>query len=216
MSLVLYGYWRSGAAWRVRIALELKGLAYTDAAIDLRQGEQQATEYLAINPQGLVPALGVDGIPLTQSLAILEWLEEAHPAPALLPGDPLDRAKVRAMATLCACDIHPLNNPRVLNALRQDLHADEDAVSVWINRWTTAGFAALERMLECHSGLFAFGDSATLADCCLVPQVYSARRFGVDLSIFPLIAKVDHNCAALAPFQAADARNQPDAPKADV
>jgi maleylpyruvate isomerase len=211
MSLKLLGYWRSGAAWRVRIALELKGLQYAQTAVDLRHGEQNSAGYLAINPQGLVPTLDVDGVAINQSIAILEWLEETHPLPSLLPSDPIDRARVRAMTALVACDIHPLNNLRVLHSLRHDLGADEIAVAAWIARWIDAGFQALEQMIERHGGAFAFGDHPTFADCCLVPQVYSARRFGVDMSPFPLIGKVDSQCGTLAPFIAADARNQPDA-----
>lgn len=211
MSLTLHGYWRSSAAYRVRIALNLKGLDYAQVTHDLRAGEQRSADYLARNPQGLVPALDADGTFLTQSPAILEWLEERHPAPPLLPNGLNDRAVVRAMAALVCCDIHPLNNLRVLSALRTDLAASEAHVGQWIARWMNAGFGALEQMIARHGAGFAFGDSPTLADCCLVPQVYSARRFAVDLGAYPAIAQVAQRCDALPAFRGADPAMQPDA-----
>ncbi len=209
--MILHGYWRSGAAYRVRIALALKGVAYDQVTHDLRTGAQASDAYRALNPQALVPALETDGDVLTQSPAILEWLEERYPAPALLPAAPTDRAVVRAMVATVACDIHPLNNLRVLQALRRDLGADEEAVAAWMARWIGEGFAALEVMITRHGRGFAFGDTPTFADCCLVPQVYSAERFAIDLTPYPqLMAAVDR-ARALPAFQAAHPDRQPDA-----
>jgi len=205
MNLTLHGYWRSGAAWRVRIALGLKGLDYTAVPHDLRIGAQASPAYLALAPQGLVPALEADGAVLTQSLAIMEWLEP------LLPTDALARAHVRAMAGAIACDIHPLNNLRVLQSLRHDLGADKAQIAAWEARWITTGFAALEASVARHGGRFAFGDTPTLADCCLIPQIGSARRFGVDLAAFPRLVAVDAHCATLNPFRAAAPAAQSDA-----
>lgn len=209
VNLVLHTYWRSGAAWRVRIALSLKGLDFIAMPRDLRIGAQRENVYLALNPQGMVPTLETDGQILVQSMAILEWLEEQYPQPALLPEGIYGRAVVRAMAQTIACDIHPLNNLRVLDSLRADLTAGEDQVSAWINRWITQGFTALETQIRRYGGAFAFGDRPTIADCCLIPQVYSARRFGVDLSPFPEISRVDAQCAELGSFQSAHAESQP-------
>ena len=211
MSLTLHDYWRSGAAWRVRIALNLKGLDYTQIAHNLRTGEQRDPAYLALNPQALVPTIEADGAVLTQSLAILEWLEEVHPQPPLLPRDPLGRAHVRAMAAIVACDIHPLNNLRVLNSLRDDLGADDAASGAWIARWMTAGFVALEAMVARHGGAYSYGDAPTFADCCLVPQVASAQRFKVELTPYPNIVRVAETCAAHPAIAAAHAGHQPDA-----
>lgn len=209
MSLVLHGYWRSGAAYRTRIALNLKGLAYEQAAIDLRTGLQRSEAFKALNPQGLVPALEADGDIITQSPAILEWLEETHPQPPLLPRNPLDRARVRAMAAIVCCDIHPLNNLRVLTSLRQDLAADEAAVSAWIARWIGHGFEALEAMVGDQG--WCFGPAPTLADCCLVPQVYGAERFAVDLAPYPRLRAIAANAADHPAFAAAHPSRQPDA-----
>jgi maleylpyruvate isomerase len=209
--LRLHGYWRSTASYRVRIALNLKGIAYEQAAHDLRLGEQRDPGYRAIAPQGLVPALETDGLVVTQSLAILEWLEERFPEPALLPADPNGRAVVRSMAALIACDIHPLNNLRVLQALRSQLSADEPQVEAWIGRWIGEGFAALEELLGRHGGAFAYGDAPSLADCCLVPQVYSAERFKVDLAPYPRIHAAAARAGELAAFVAAHPARQPDA-----
>ena len=162
--MILHGYWRSGASYRVRIALNLKGVAYDQAAHDLRRGEQKGAAYLALNPQGLVPALEVDGQVLIQSPAILEWLEETHAQPALLPDGAGDRATVRAMAALIGCDIHPLNNLRVLTSLRRDFEADPAAVDAWAARWITPGFDALQVLVGRHGAGWCFGDAPTLAD----------------------------------------------------
>ncbi|GGY91717.1 maleylacetoacetate isomerase [Novosphingobium colocasiae] len=216
MSLVLHGYWRSSAAYRVRIALALKGLEYQPVSHDLRGGAQHAPAYRALAPQALVPALEADGQVLTQSLAILEWLEETHPAPALLPAGAGERAIVRAMALCVACDIHPLNNLRVLQVLKHDLGLDEAARDRWVARWIGEGFAALETMVARHGGQYCFGDEPGLADCCLVPQIYNARRFGVDLEPYPRLVAIDGACQALAAFAAAAPENQPDAPGPDA
>jgi len=207
----LHGYWRSTAAYRVRIALNLKGLDYQQVTHNLRAGEQAASPYAEINPQKLVPALEADEVVLPQSLAIMEWLDERHPEPSLLPGDANDRAVVRAMAQTIACDIHPLNNLRVLNRLRRDFAADEAAISAWIADWIGSGFEALEQMIERHGGQFAFGDAPTLADCCLVPQVYSATRFAVDLAPYPRLTSAAERAASLDAFVAANPSRQPDA-----
>lgn len=207
----LHDYWRSTASYRVRIALNLKGLAYDRAPHDLRRAEQREEAYLALNPQGLVPALETGSWVLTQSLAILEWLEETYPKPPLLPPDPDDRAIVRAMAATVACDIHPLNNLRVLETLRGPLRASEDQVLAWISRWIGDGFAALEPLVARHGGRFAFGDTPTYADCCLVPQLYSAERFGVDVSAFPRLRAVSAAARDLPEVSAAQPDLQPGA-----
>ncbi|MEH3045567.1 maleylacetoacetate isomerase [Sphingomonas adhaesiva] len=207
--MILHGYWRSSAAYRVRIALALKGVAYDQVPHDLRRGEQR--DLGTLNPQPLVPALDTgDGV-LTQSPAILEWIEETWPAPPLLPGARKDRAIVRAMAAIVACDIHPINNLRVLNALRGDLSANEATVQRWIARWIADGFAALEVLIARHGAGFAFGDTPTLADCHLVPQVYGAERFAVDLSPYPALMAAAERARALAAFAAAHPAVQPDA-----
>ncbi len=211
MTLILHGYWRSGTSYRTRIALNLKGVHYETAPVDLRTGEQAGEAYRAIDPQGLVPTLEADGQALIQSPAILEWLEETHPDPPLLPKDPASRAQVRAMAALIGCDIHPLNNLRVLRSLKRDLGATDEQLSAWEARWIAEGFGALERLIERHGGGFAWGDAPTLADCYLVPQVYSALRFGVGLSAYPRILAVDERMQALEPVAAAHPDRQPDA-----
>jgi len=211
MSLMLHGYWRSTASYRVRIALNLKGVVYEQAAHDLRTGAQRDPAYLSLAPQGLVPALETPEGPLTQSLAILDWIEDRWPEPALLPKDAYDRAVVRAMAGLIAADIHPLNNLRVLKVLREAFSASEDQVQNWIARWITDGFTALEAMIRQHGGAFAFGDRVSLADCLLVPQLYSAERFSVDLAPFVHVRRVAAAALALAPVAAAHPSQQPDA-----
>jgi maleylacetoacetate isomerase len=212
MSLVLHSYWRATAPYRVRIGLHLKGLEYHYSAVDLRAGEQAQPPYRALNAQALTPTLEVDGVVLTQSLAILEWLEETHPEPALLPKDPLDRAVVRAMADIVACDIHPLNNLRIARALLAMKVSDEDRQS-WVARWITDGFNALEPMVARHGAGFAFGAAPSIADCCLIPQVYSAERYEVDLTAYPAIRAVADHALHHPAFAEAHPDKQPDAPR---
>ena len=209
--MILHGYWRSGAAYRVRIALALKGLAYETQGHDLRTGAQKAADYVALNPQGMVPALQIDGAVLTQSPAILEWLEETHPQPPLLPSEPLSRARVRAMAALITCDIHPLNNLRVGKSLREDFGADQAAVDAWAARWIAPGFTALEALVERDGQGWCFGDTPTLADACLIPQIYSAHRFNVPLDAYPRLLAIDAAAQAHPAFIAAHPDRQPDA-----
>lgn len=212
----LYGYFRSSASWRVRIALNLKGLQADLVPRHLRRGEQRDPGYLALNPQGLVPALLPDDSPmhdgpaLTQSLAIIEWLEERHPEPALLPSDPHRRARVRAFALAIACDIHPVQNLKVLARLRH-LGVAEEEVGGWAKWVIEEGFAALETMIAAEPGPFAFGDAPTLADVCLVPQIGNARRFGVDMERFPRLLAAERAALALPAFAAALPEEQPDA-----
>jgi maleylpyruvate isomerase len=208
---ILHGYWRSGTSYRTRIALNLKGLAYEQCPVDLRAGVQHSAAFLQLNPQGLVPALEIEGGVLTQSPAILEWIEERWPEPPLLPHDPFARAEVRAMAAMVACDIHPLNNLRVLKTLKHDFGADDAKIAAWTGRWITAGFDALEKAIERLGEGWSFGDAPTLADCCLIPQVYSARRFEVDLTPYPQILAVDAKAAEHPAFQHAHPDRQPDA-----
>ena len=209
----LYNFFRSGTSHRLRIALNLKGLPVDYVAVDLRSEQHLAPEFKALNPQGLVPAL-VDGERvMIQSPAIIEWLEERHPSPALLPTDPEQRAHVRALAAIVGCDIHPLNNRRVLEHLRHQLKADEATINAWCATWIAAGFDALEALLAADSarGSFCFGGQPGLADVYLVPQVESARRFKVDMARWPLIAAVDAACMQLPAFQQAAPMQQPDA-----
>lgn len=207
----LYGFFRSSASWRVRIALNFKGLQAEQVSRHLRRGEQRDLGYLALNPQGLVPALIPDDGPvLTQSLAIIEWLEERHPEPALLPSDPDRRAKVRAFALAIACDIHPIQNLKVLGRLRH-LGLPEEEVTGWARWVIEEGFAAIEAMIADEPGPFAFGDAPTLADVCLVPQLGNARRFGVDVERFPRLLAAERAAMALPAFAAALPERQPDA-----
>ncbi|MDF1747544.1 MAG: maleylacetoacetate isomerase [Alphaproteobacteria bacterium] len=209
-----YGYFRSSAAFRLRIAFNLKSLSPEMIPIHLTRngGEQKTDEFRKINPQAMVPALETDGTILTQSMAILEWLEETHPQPAILPSDPIQRAKVRAFAQVIACDIHPLQNLRVLSYLRQDLKLDEAAVLAWINRWLTDGLTACEQLLaDQPKTRFCFGDAPSLADICLAPQLFSAARFKVDLTNMPRLRAVQTEMDNHPAFTAAQPGAQPDA-----
>ncbi len=210
----LYGYFRSSAAYRGRIALNLKGLDYNQVPVNLVKGEQRGGEHLARNPQGMVPSLVLDDSSVVnQSLAICEYLDEVHPEPALLPADALARARVRALAQSVACEIHPLNNLRVLKYLVGELGVDETAKLAWYRHWITEGFAALEATLSTDpsSGDFCHGDTPTLADICLIPQVYNAERFECDLSAYPTIQRIAANCRSLPAFEKAAPEAQPDA-----
>ncbi len=213
--MILYDYWRSSASYRVRIALNLKGLKYQQTSVHLVRdgGEQKKPEYTAINPQGLVPTLIDDGVVLTQSMAIMEYLDEKYPEPTLLPGEPVTRARVRAMALLIACDVHPLNNSSVTSYINNTLGASETDVSEWYCHWIGRGFSALETLLEhsATSGLCCFGDEPGLADICLVPQVYNAERFGCDLAPYATIRKISNYCRGLKAFTMAAPENQADA-----
>lgn len=183
----LHDYWRSGAGYRVRMVLALKGLPYHRVSYNLRLGEQSDEGYRQLAPLGLVPALEADGAVLTQSMAIMEWLEEQFPSPSLLPANFGDKAIVRSICQTICCDIHPLNNLRVLSCLRSSFDASEEAISDWIEKWIVAGFEAIEPLIARHGRGFAFGEEPSLADCCLVPQVYSANRFGINLTDYPNI-----------------------------
>jgi maleylacetoacetate isomerase len=205
----LYTFFRSSAAYRVRIAMNLKGLAYDAAFISLPKNEQRQPDYLKVNPQGRVPSFDIEGTILIQSPAILEYLEETHPEPPLLPRDPVTRAKVRAVSAVIGCDIHPLNNSGTLAYLKGPMGQDEASVNAWYAHWVVEGFNAIERLIE--PGPFAFGDAPTLADLYLVPQVYNARRFKVPLDDYPKIAAVDAACNRLEAFRAAAPEKQPDA-----
>ncbi len=210
--LTLHGYWRATAPYRVRIGLNLKGLPYAHAPVNLLGAEQRAEPYGALNPQHLVPTLDAGGVLLTQSLAILEWLEETSPTPPLLPSAPADRAVVRAMAAIVACDIHPLNNLRVLQALAGlGAPMGGPAQTAWASRWIEDGFRALEAMVARHGEGFAFGDTPTLADCCLIPQVWASGRFGVDMAAFPALGAVAKRAATHPAFIAAEPQRQPEA-----
>lgn len=215
----LYSYWRSSAAYRVRIALNLKRIDYAVAPVHLVKdgGEQHHGAYMALNPLQLVPTI-VDGDKvLRESLAIIEYLEEKYPeAPRLLPRDAVARARVRALAQMVACDIHPLGNLRVLQYLQRELGADDEQKLAWSRHWIEVGFKAIEAVLadEGHAGEFCEGNAPTLADCCLVPQVYNARRFGVPLDAYPTIVRIDEACRALDAFRRAAPEAQPDAPAA--
>jgi maleylpyruvate isomerase len=206
----LHGYFRSSASYRVRIALNLKGLSAEHLAHHLRKGEQCAPAYLAINPQGLVPTLEDEDMVLTQSLAIIEWLDETHPAPPLLPKDPLRRAKVRAFALAIACDTHPVQNLKVLARLRQ-LGLPEAQVTEWAAWASREGLTACEKLIASEVGPFCFGAEPTIADLCLVPQLANARRFGVDLAAFPRLLKAEAAAMNIKAFADAAPDRQPDA-----
>ena len=209
----LYNFWRSGTSHRLRIALNLKGLPYEYLAVHLGKEEHLKDAFKSVNPQQLVPALDTGEQVLIQSPAIIEWLEEQYPMPALLPADADGRARVRALAALVGCDIHPINNRRILEYLRKTFGANEDAINAWCGTWITAGFDAYEALLaaDLKRGRFSFGATPTLADCYLVPQVESARRFKVDLAPYPRIRAVDAACSELDAFRRAAPAAQPDA-----
>ena len=210
----LYTYFRSSAAYRVRIALNLKGLKADYRYVHLVKdgGQQHRPEYLAVNPQGLVPALVDNGQVLTQSLAIIEYLDETHPEPPLLPKDALGRARVRALAQIVACDIHPVNNQRILKYLEKEFGADESARNQWYRHWIIEGFNALEKLLSGNpsAGKCCHGEQPTLADICLVPQVFNAKRFSVDLAPYPAIGRISDYCLTLKPFAEAAPEKQAD------
>ncbi len=206
----LHGYFRSSASYRVRIALNLKGLQYDYHPVNLLKGEQREPAYRSLNPQGLLPALIDAGHVLTQSLAILEWLDEQHPDPALLPRESLARARVRALAYNVACDIQPLQNLRVLKYLQSSLSVSDDQKVDWIRHWIDEGFRALEPQLDSGAGAFAGGDTPGLFECCLIPQIYNAERFGMEMGQYPRIARIAEACAALPAFDRARPENQPD------
>ena len=209
----LYGFFRSSASYRVRIALNLKGLPYDQASIRLGKGEQYEPAFSAISPQNLVPVLEHEGRRYYQSPAIIEFLDEAFPVPPFLPADAAGRARVRSLAMISACEIHPLNNTRVLGYLTETLQLTEEQKTGWYHHWITVGFSALEKRLagEKETGKFCHGDVPGFADITLVPQVANANRFKVDLSAFPNILRINANCLALEPFQRAMPANQPDA-----
>jgi len=211
----LYTFFRSSASYRVRIALNLKGLSYEQAPIHLRKGggEQFSAAYKALNPQALVPTLEDNGKVITQSLAIIEYLEEKHPKPALLPGDPADKAIVRSMALIIACEVHPIQNLRVLNYVKSNYDQTDEQVNRWAQHWIDLGLSALEQSIVGHSkgGKFCFGNTPTLADICLVPQLGNARRYGCDLSQYSTILSIEKNCMALSAFANAAPEKQPDA-----
>jgi maleylacetoacetate isomerase len=209
----LYGYFRSSAAFRVRIALGLKNLPYEQASVHLRKGEQFAGAFTAMNPQALVPALEDGGRLLTQSLAIIEYLEETHPSPRLLPVGAADRARVRALAQIVACDIHPIDNLRVLTYLTGELKLPEESMRRWFNHWIRLGFEALEAMLvqDQRTGRFCHGEAPGLADICLVPQAFNAKRYSLDMTPYPTIARIVDACMTVPAFDRARPEKQPDA-----
>jgi maleylacetoacetate isomerase len=212
MAIKLYGFFRSSAAFRVRIALNLKKLEYETVPIHLRRNDQSRPDYLGVNPQGLVPTLEDGGRRLIQSLAIIEYLDETYPDPLLLPKSPEDRAHVRALAEIVACDIHPINNLRVLRYLTHTLGVDETALGAWYNHWIAVGFQGMEQLLasDSRTGSFCYGDAPGLADAALVPQVVNADRYRLDLTPYPTIIRIFENCMSLEPFIAAHPNKQPD------
>jgi maleylacetoacetate isomerase len=211
--LKLYGYFRSSASYRVRIALAMKGLDYEQASIHLAKGRQYSPEFSEVSPQNLVPVLEHDGRRLYQSLAIINYLDEKFPQPPLLPIDAVERNRVRSLALISACEIHPLNNTRVLAYLTETLKLTDEQKTGWYHHWVTVGFMALEKRLatENETGKFCHGDTPGFADITLVPQVANANRFKVDLDPFPVIRRINENCLALEPFKKAMPQNQPDA-----
>jgi maleylacetoacetate isomerase len=214
-TMKLYTFFRSSASYRVRIALNLKGLSYEQSAIHLRRGggEQLGAAYKAINPQALVPALDDNGKILTQSLAIIEYLEEKYPKPPLFPTDPADKAQVRSMAMVIACEVHPIQNLRVLNYVKATYNQTDAQVNQWAQHWIDLGLSAIEQMIvaQAKRGKFCFGDAPTLADICLVPQLGNARRYSCDLSKYSAILEIEKNCMALPAFANAAPEKQPDA-----
>ncbi|BBS86759.1 maleylacetoacetate isomerase [Aeromonas media] len=209
--LQLFGYWRSSASFRVRLVLQLKGLGYEQHPVNLRQGEQKEKAYRRVNPQGLVPFL-IDGdVQLGQSVAIMEYLDETYPAYPLMPSAPEERARVRQIVNMIACDTHPLNNLRVLNYLEQELGQSKTARDAWYRHWIDETFTALEQLLMTTAGVYCVGNEVTLADCMLVPQVYNAHRFNMTLDDYPTIARIVANCEQLQAFVKAAPANQPDA-----
>ena len=208
---ILYDYWRSSAAYRVRIALNLKGVDYEQRPVNLAAGEQKADDYRAVNPQGLVPLLEIDGHRISQSLAIIVYLDQTIGEPPLMPRDPADGAHVRAMAMTIACDIHPINNLRVLKYLKGPLGQEQPAIDTWVRHWISEGFAALEAMAKPRAGQFLFGDAPTIADVCLVPQMYNARRFKVPVDAYPTLLRADSNASTVEPFAAAHPDRQKEA-----
>lgn len=210
MSKVLYGYWRSSAAYRVRIALNLKGLPYETRHVSLIDGAQRSAEFLDINAQGLVPVWIDNNVHITQSLAILEFLEEAYPEISLLPDSLLDRARVRQIALAIACDIHPLCNLRVLGYLKNSLSVDEEAKLQWYRHWVSEGLSALEPIVKESAGEYCIGDAPSIADCCLIPQLYNAERFGVPSDNWPTLKRIADRCNRLPAFvEAHPDNNQP-------
>jgi maleylacetoacetate isomerase/maleylpyruvate isomerase len=209
----LYTYFRSSAAFRVRIALNYKGLAYDPVLVNLAKSEHHETPYRGINPQGLLPALEDSGRRLIQSIAIMEYLDERYPAPPLLPMDPFDRAYVRALAGIVACEIHPLNNPRTLKHVRKTYGVDEAGINIWYRHWIAEGFDMLERFLasEARSGTYCLGSTVTMADCCLVPQVFNAKRYECDLAPYPTVTRIFDACMKVPAFDQAQPSKQPDA-----
>ena len=208
----LYTYFRSSAAFRVRIALNLKGLKYEPVFVHLAKGEHRQPQYAQVNPQALLPTLELDdGTRLTQSLAIIEWLEEKHPTPPLLPKEPFARARVRSLSYLVASEIHPLNNLRVLQHLKRALGQTQDEIDTWYRYWIADGLAKLEAELAGSSGKFCHGDSPGMADCCLVPQIFNAKRYSSDLAPYPTTMRVFDNCMKLDAFDRAQPSKQPDA-----
>ncbi|WP_299733753.1 maleylacetoacetate isomerase [uncultured Endozoicomonas sp.] len=204
----LYSYFRSSAAYRVRIALNLKGLDYQQHAINLLKGEQKSKEYRSVNPQGLVPTMMTEHGSISQSLAMLEWLEETYPEPSIIPGDSYQKAQLRSMAYQICCDIHPLNNLRVLNYLKNEFSVSEEEKSKWYQHWITIGFKALEAQLDDH--IFCCSDHPSIVDISLIPQVYNAMRFNLNISDFPKIQTIYQHCNTMSAFMHAAPENQPD------
>ena len=210
--MLLYTFFRSSAAFRVRIALNLKGIAYEPRFVKLPKGEHLGAEFAGLNPQALVPSLDDDGRSLHQSLAIIEYLDETHPAPALLPKDALGRARVRSLSLLVACEIHPLNNLRTLRHLRKQLNQSEEQIAAWYRHWIADGFSKLEADLKgTPAGKFCHGDMPSMADCCLVPQVFNAKRYESDLGPYPAVMRIFDSCMKLEAFDRAQPSKQPDA-----